>query len=166
MWNDLELMPSGLPAISYYDIPDGRTDSDLSVALAVPEPTTLSLFAAGGLAWAIELRLHDVYPRSKGTKGVGECLGTPAHLSSHLLRLLGDFVQKHLFVLRTGTPWEYLPTEMECGSGMTCWRRLRDWQAAGMWKQIWPVLLNELRESYAWSRSPSGNAVAGCHGTA
>ena len=25
-----------------------------------------------------------------------------------------------LFVLKTGTPWEYLPREMGCGSGMTC----------------------------------------------
>src|SRR3712207_9445747 len=31
-----------------------------------------------------------------------------------------------LFVLRSGTPWELLPQEMGCGSGMTCWRRLRD----------------------------------------
>jgi transposase len=31
-----------------------------------------------------------------------------------------------LFVLKTGIPWEYLPAEMGCGSGMTCWRRLRD----------------------------------------
>lgn len=30
-----------------------------------------------------------------------------------------------LFVLKTGIPWEYLPVEMGCGSGMTCWRRLR-----------------------------------------
>ena len=36
-----------------------------------------------------------------------------------------------LYVLRTGIPWEYLPQEMGCGSGMTCWRRLRDWQEAG-----------------------------------
>ncbi|HEX4116343.1 MAG TPA: transposase, partial [Solirubrobacteraceae bacterium] len=32
-----------------------------------------------------------------------------------------------LFVLKTGIPWEDLPQEMGCGSGMTCWRRLRDW---------------------------------------
>jgi transposase len=32
-----------------------------------------------------------------------------------------------LFVLRTGIPWEYLPQELGCGCGMTCWRRLRDW---------------------------------------
>ena len=30
-----------------------------------------------------------------------------------------------LFVLQTGIPWEYLPQEMGCGSGMTCWRRLK-----------------------------------------
>ncbi len=36
-----------------------------------------------------------------------------------------------VFVLRTGTPWELLPPEMGCGSGMTCWRRLRDWHRAG-----------------------------------
>src|SRR6266487_749146 len=31
-----------------------------------------------------------------------------------------------LFVLRTGIPWEYLQQEMGCGSGVTCWRRLRE----------------------------------------
>ena len=39
-----------------------------------------------------------------------------------------------LFVLRTGIQWELLPQEMGCGCGMTCWRRLRDWQAAGLWR--------------------------------
>ena len=60
-----------------------------------------------------------------------------------------------LFVLKTGTPWEYLPQEMGCGSGMTCWRRLRDWQAAGVWEKIWQVLLDELGEADAidWSTS-------------
>lgn len=37
-----------------------------------------------------------------------------------------------LFVLRSGIPWEMLPQELRCGSGMTCWRRLRDWQEAGI----------------------------------
>lgn len=60
-----------------------------------------------------------------------------------------------LFVLKTGTPWEYLPKEMGCGSGMTCWRRLRDWHAAGVWKKIWQVLLDELGEGglIDWSTS-------------
>lgn len=50
-----------------------------------------------------------------------------------------------LFVLKTGIPWEYLPPELGCGSGMTCWRRLRDWQKAGVWKRLHRVLLNRLR---------------------
>ena len=41
-----------------------------------------------------------------------------------------------LFVLRTGLPWEYLPREMGCGSGMSCWRRLRDWQRTGVWAAL------------------------------
>ena len=32
-----------------------------------------------------------------------------------------------IFVLRTGCPWRMLPQELGCGSGWTCWRRLRDW---------------------------------------
>jgi len=49
-----------------------------------------------------------------------------------------------LFVLRSGIPWEMLPQEMGCGSGMTCWRRLRDWQQAGIWDLIHFALLNWL----------------------
>jgi len=58
-----------------------------------------------------------------------------------------------LFVLKTGTPWEYLPREMGCGSGMTCWRRLRDWQVAGVWRKIWHTLLNKLgmADAIDWS---------------
>ena len=60
-----------------------------------------------------------------------------------------------LFVLRTGIGWEYLPQEMGCGSGMTCWRRLRDWQKAGIWDKIHRALLNKLREAEKidWSRA-------------
>ncbi|MER2269200.1 transposase, partial [Methylobacterium oxalidis] len=49
-----------------------------------------------------------------------------------------------LFVLRSGTPWELLPREMGCGSGMTCWRRLRDWQKAGVWDRLQQALLDRL----------------------
>ena len=52
-----------------------------------------------------------------------------------------------LFVLKTGIPWEHLPQEVGCGSGMTCWRRLRDWQKAGVWDRIHRVLLERLREA-------------------
>jgi transposase len=60
-----------------------------------------------------------------------------------------------LFVLKTGIPWEYLPLEMGCGSGMTCWRRLRDWQRRGVWQRLHDLLLNKLREAdkIDWSRA-------------
>lgn len=45
-----------------------------------------------------------------------------------------------LFVLKTGLPWEYLPRELGCGSGMSCWRRLHAWQQAGIWQRIHEVL--------------------------
>lgn len=52
-----------------------------------------------------------------------------------------------IFVLKTGIPWEHLPQEMGCGSGMTCWRRLRDWQEVGVWDQVKQTLLDRLREA-------------------
>jgi transposase len=60
-----------------------------------------------------------------------------------------------LFVLRSGIPWEMLPQELRCGSGMTCWRRLRDWQQAGIWDLIHFVLLNWLGRTgqIDWSRA-------------
>ena len=51
-----------------------------------------------------------------------------------------------IFILKTGIPWEYLPQEMGCGCGMTCWRRLRDWYRAGVWNNIHRILLNHLRQ--------------------
>jgi transposase len=60
-----------------------------------------------------------------------------------------------LFVLHTGLPWEMLPQEMGCGSGVTCWRRLRDWQAAGVWERLHQVLLDRLgiADELDWSRA-------------
>lgn len=60
-----------------------------------------------------------------------------------------------LFVLLTGVPWEYLPQEMGCGSGMTCWRRLRDWQKRGVWMRLHRLLLRELRaaDQLDWTRA-------------
>jgi transposase len=72
-----------------------------------------------------------------------------------------------LFVLRTGTQWEYLPQEMGCGCGMTCWRRLHAWHKAGLWQRVWQVLLDELgvADAIDWSRalidSSSVRAVLG-----
>ncbi|EKS71964.1 hypothetical protein BURK_009036 [Burkholderia sp. SJ98] len=50
-----------------------------------------------------------------------------------------------LFVLKTGIRWRDLPAEMECGSGVSCWRRLRDWQQAGVWNRLHALLLAKLR---------------------
>lgn len=36
-------------------------------------------------------------------------------------------LQGILFVLHTGIAWEHLPQELGYGSGMTCWRRLAEW---------------------------------------
>src|SRR3954468_5940693 len=60
-----------------------------------------------------------------------------------------------IFVLKCGIPWEYLPQEMGCGSGMTCWRRLKEWQEAGVWQRLHEVLLAKLNEAELidWSRA-------------
>jgi transposase len=60
-----------------------------------------------------------------------------------------------MFVLRSGIPWRMLPQEMNCGSGMSCWRRLRDWQEAGIWQLIHFVLLDWLGRygQIEWSRA-------------
>ena len=41
-----------------------------------------------------------------------------------------------LFVLRDGIPWQELPADVGAGSGMTCLRRLRQWQRDGVWDRI------------------------------
>ncbi len=65
-----------------------------------------------------------------------------------------------LFVLKTGIPWEYLPVEMGCGSGVTCWRRLRDWQDAGVWDRLHRTLLGRLGEAdrIDWERASVDSA--------
>src|ERR1700730_15355744 len=61
-------------------------------------------------------------PTALQTKGgrppVGRVQRRPASCSSSARAFLGD-----------------LPAEMGCGSGVTCWRRLRDLQAAGVWDE-------------------------------
>ena len=72
-----------------------------------------------------------------------------------------------LFVLLTGIQWEMLPQEIGCGCGMTCWRRLAEWQKAGVWQRVHEILLARLNaaERLDWSRavvdSSSVRAVGG-----
>ena len=65
-----------------------------------------------------------------------------------------------IFVLKSGIPWEMLPQELGCGSGMTCWRRLRDWQEAGVWDALHHALLDRLgaADQIDWSRASLDSA--------
>jgi transposase len=57
-----------------------------------------------------------------------------------------------VFVLVTGIAWRHLPREVDC-SGVTAWRRLSDWQAAGVWERLHQTLLERLNKALAidWS---------------
>lgn len=48
-----------------------------------------------------------------------------------------------LYVLFTGLPWRSVPAEIGV-SGVTCWRRLQEWQEAGVWERLLSVLVEEL----------------------
>ena len=59
-----------------------------------------------------------------------------------------------VFVLVTGVAWRFVPRELGC-SGVTAWRRLRDWQQAGVWERLHQALLERLNAAGAidWSRA-------------
>ena len=54
-----------------------------------------------------------------------------------------------VFVLRTGIPWQALPTEMGCGSGSTCWRRFAEWTQLAVWSKLHILLLSQLGKAGA-----------------
>jgi transposase len=72
-----------------------------------------------------------------------------------------------LFVPSSSLPWEMVPAEMGCGCCVDCWRRLRDWQAAGVWERLhaagakagagraWTVLLSR-RKEFCHRLEPNG----------
>src|SRR5436305_13048406 len=64
-------------------------------------------------------------------------------------------LQGILFVLHTGIAWRHLPLELGFGGGSTCYRRLDEWQRAGVWDRLHAVLLAELRAAgeLEWSRA-------------
>jgi transposase len=99
-----------------------------------------SSLVSDGLWAVIEQLLPVVPPRPKG--------GRPR--ISDRAALTGI-----LFVVVTGIPWEMLPQEMGCGSGVTCWRRLRDWSMAGVWDRLHRELLTRLHRTgqLDWSRA-------------
>lgn len=101
---------------------------------------------------AVESLLPPEPPRPKG--------GRPGVSNEACLRGI-------LFIFKTGMAWEDLPQELGCGCGMTCWRRLRDWQEAGVWQKLLDRLLDLMDEAHLndWNRllvdSSSVRAVFG-----
>jgi transposase len=73
-----------------------------------------------------------------------------------------------LFVLKTGIPWQMVPKEMGCGSGMNCWRRLKEWHEAGVWRRLHRVLLDRLGKAdrIDWSRASLDSASVPAPGEA
>jgi len=55
-----------------------------------------------------------------------------------------DALSGILFVLKTGIPWQALPTEAFGVSGSSCWRRFDEWTDAGVWPELHGRLLNRL----------------------
>jgi transposase len=74
-----------------------------------------------------------------------------------------ETLQGILFVLHTGISWTHLPRELGFGSGITCWRRLDEWQKAGVWVELHEVLLTRLRAAgeIEWSREISEEGFGG-----
>jgi transposase len=83
---------------------------------------------------------------------------TPRWKTAH--RQPGRTLTGIVFVLKSGIPWEMLPQEMGCGSGMTCWRRLKEWQEAGVWERLYLILLDRLGEAdqIDWERASLDSA--------
>ena len=65
-----------------------------------------------------------------------------------------------LWVLRSGARWKDLPEDFPSPS--TCWRRLRDWEEAGVWLKIWRIFLSELdnRGRLGWEETFADGSFA------
>lgn len=66
-----------------------------------------------------------------------------------------------IYVRRKGVAWRDVPSEVVGCSGMTAWRRLRDWTEAGVWPRLHEALLTELRA--AGSLGMDDAAIDGSH---
>ncbi|WP_405969099.1 IS5 family transposase [Streptomyces sp. NBC_00988] len=66
-----------------------------------------------------------------------------------------------VYVLRKGVAWRDVPAQVVGCSGVTSWRRLRDWTEAGVWPRLHNALLGELR---AWGLlAMDDTAIDGSH---
>lgn len=97
--------------------------------------------------WEIVAPLLPLEPSSKKPKGGRPRLPDRAALAGIV------------YVLKTGIPRGMLPKEFGV-SGVTCWRRLRDWQKAKVWQRLHRTLLDRLGKVGAidWSRSSLNSA--------
>ncbi|MFB7999387.1 IS5 family transposase [Streptomyces sp. NPDC056002] len=66
-----------------------------------------------------------------------------------------------IYVLRKGVAWRDVPVQVVGCSGITSWRRLRDWTEAGVWPTLHHALLTELRAADALDMDDC--AVDGSH---
>jgi transposase len=55
-----------------------------------------------------------------------------------------DCLRAILFIARTGMAYNTLPADVFGVSGVTAWRRLRDWTLAGVWPEMHLRALNGL----------------------
>jgi transposase len=64
-------------------------------------------------------------------------------------------LQGILYVPHTGIGWEDLPQELGFRSGMTCWRRIKRWINAGVFDDLYRILLAQLNPANEidWSRA-------------
>ena len=81
--------------------------------------------------------IEPLLPARPPAKGPG---GRPRHDDRKCLDVL-------IFVLRSGVAWKGMPTEAGSPSGITAWRRLVEWQQAGVWERLHRLLLERLRDS-------------------
>jgi hypothetical protein len=65
-----------------------------------------------------------------------------------------------------GTADAVFSGELGCGSAVTCWRRLRDWQQAGVWDGLHLQVLDALGEQglLDWSRTVIDSVAARAKG--
>lgn len=81
--------------------------------------------------WAV---LQPLFPEPKVRKGKNKG-GRPWRGNRECLEGI-------IWVLRSGARWRDLPPPFP--SGVTCWRRLRDWEQRGVWRAAWESLLGVL----------------------
>src|SRR5690242_10839526 len=97
------------------------------------------------VGWPMYARRWLPKTRSATTSGTRSSrssrLNHPASTVDRLASVTGAALAGILFILRHDLRWRDLPQERGYGSGVTCWRRLRQWQQLGIWSGVHQVVL-------------------------